>query len=181
MKDALDVHRSLLAREVPHEVVRLPRLVLDADEIPAVLDLPADRCIATRLYVADNRLAAVLVRAGSLPHPGAVLAALGAQSLRSAPVEMVNAVTDFAATLVCPVLLPTDVPVLADACVGHTDVVYTTTGDGGTALGITSRWLLTASNALVAELCSPSSPTVDLAADLDDDVQPLVRPRLDWR
>ncbi|MDQ1704625.1 MAG: Cys-tRNA(Pro)/Cys-tRNA(Cys) deacylase, partial [Frankiaceae bacterium] len=46
MKDALDVHRSLLAREVPHEVVRLPRLVLSADEIPEAMGLPRDRCVA---------------------------------------------------------------------------------------------------------------------------------------
>jgi prolyl-tRNA editing enzyme YbaK/EbsC (Cys-tRNA(Pro) deacylase) len=181
MKDALDVHRSLLAREVPHEVVRLPRLVLSADEIPGVLDLPAERCVATRLYHADDQLVAVLVRAGALPHPGAVLAALGAHTLRSAPVEIVNTVTDFAAALVCPVLLPADLPVLADACVGHADVVYAATGDGGTVLGISSRWLLTASGAAVTELCSPASPTVDLASDIDDDVEQLIRPHLGWR
>jgi prolyl-tRNA editing enzyme YbaK/EbsC (Cys-tRNA(Pro) deacylase) len=167
MKDALDVHRSLLAREVPHEIVRLPRLVLSADEIPAASGLPAERCVAVRLYHADDRVVAVLVRAGELPHPGAVLAALGARTLRAAPPEIVNEVTDFAASLVSPVLLPDDVSVLADACVGHHDVVYTATGDGGTALGIPSRWLLTASRARVTELCAPARPTVDLADDLD--------------
>src|SRR3954454_7689095 len=94
MKDALDVHRSLLAAEVPHEVVRLPRIVLSADEIPDVLGLPAARCVAVRLYRADDRLAAVIVRAGDHPHPGAVLDALGARRLRSAPHELVNEVTD---------------------------------------------------------------------------------------
>ena len=167
MKDALDVHRSLLAREVPHEIVRLPRLVLSADEIPDASDLPRERCVAVRLYLADDLIVAALVRAGELPHPGAVLAALGARSLRAAPADLVNEVTDFAASLVSPVLLPDDVPVLADSCVGHHDVVYTATGDGGTALGIPSRWLLTASRARVTELCAPASPTVDLAADLE--------------
>ena len=167
MKDALDVHRSLLAREVPHEIVRLPRLALSADEIPAVSGLPAQRCVVARLYHADARVVAVLVRAGELPHPGAVLAALGANTLRIAPPEVVNEVTDFAASLVSPVLLPDSVDVLADSCVGHHDVVYTATGDGGTVLGIPSRWLLTASRARVAELCAPASPTVDLADDFD--------------
>jgi prolyl-tRNA editing enzyme YbaK/EbsC (Cys-tRNA(Pro) deacylase) len=95
-----------------------------------------------------------------------VLAAAGARSLRAARPEVVNTITDFAAPLVCPVLLPESVTVLADSCVGHTDVVYAPTGDGGTALGIPSRWLLTASRASVAELCAPDSPTVDLADDL---------------
>src|SRR5207248_11775421 len=49
MKDALDVHRSLLAREVPHEVVRLPRPAWSADDIPEVLGLPPERCVTVRL------------------------------------------------------------------------------------------------------------------------------------
>lgn len=166
MLDALDVHRSLLAREVPHEVVRLPRLVLAADEIPDALGLPAARCVAVRMYLADELPVAVIVRAGTLPHPSAVLAATGATSLRSASADLVNQVTDFAAPLVSPVLLGDDVTVLADSCVGQAEVVYAPTGDGGTALGIPTRWLLTASRAAAAELCAPESPTVDLARDL---------------
>lgn len=168
MLDALDVHRSLLAREVPHEVVRLPRLVLSADEIPEVLGLPASRCVAVRMYLADDRVVAVIVRAGQTPHPSVVLSAVGAHALRSARPDLVNRLTDFAAPLVCPVLLPESVTVLADACVGHADVVYAPTGDGGTALGIPSRWLLTASRAAVAELCAPPAPTVDLTEDMAD-------------
>lgn len=160
MKDALDVHRSLLAREVPHEVVRLPRLVSSADEIPAASGLPAERCVATRLYEADGLVVAAVVRAGELPHPGAVLTALGARTLRALPAEVVNQVTDFAAGLVSPVLLPDTVCVIADSCVGHHEVVYTATGDAGTALGIPARWLLTASRAKVAELCAPTAVAV---------------------
>ncbi|HET6911696.1 MAG TPA: YbaK/EbsC family protein [Mycobacteriales bacterium] len=168
MLDALDVHRSLLAREVPHEVVRLPRLALSADEIPEIMGLPASRCVAVRMYVADDRHVAVIVRAGDLPHPGAVLAAAAARTLRSMRPDFVNQVTDFAAPLVCPVLLPDSVTVLADSCVGHADVVYAPTGDGGTVLGIPTRWLLTASRASVAELCAPATPTLDLTEDFSD-------------
>jgi Cys-tRNA(Pro)/Cys-tRNA(Cys) deacylase len=181
MKDALDVHRSLLAREVPHEVIRLPRVVLSADEIPDALDLPAQRCVAVRLYRADDQIAAVIVRAGDTPHPGAVLAALGARTLRIARPDEVNALTDFAAPLVSPVLLPDSVRVLADACVGHADVVYAPTGDSGTVLGISSRWLLTASRASVAELCLPGAPTIDLAADMNADTRQLAQRLRDWR
>jgi prolyl-tRNA editing enzyme YbaK/EbsC (Cys-tRNA(Pro) deacylase) len=180
MKDALDVHRSLLAREVPHEVVRLPRLVLSADEIPEALDLPADRCVVTRVYHADDRLVAVLVRAGTQPHPGALLGALEAHSLRVATPDIVNIHTDFAAALVCPVLLPEPMPVIADACLGHADVVYTATGDGGTALGIPSRWLLTASRAGVTELCLDRH-VVDLDAELDAGLDLSQLPSRHWR
>jgi prolyl-tRNA editing enzyme YbaK/EbsC (Cys-tRNA(Pro) deacylase) len=177
MKDALDVHRSLLAAEVPHEVVRLPRPALSADEIPDLLGLPDDRCVAVRLYQADDRMVAVLVRAREHPHPGAVLAAIGARSLRAAPRDLVNAVTDFAADLVSPALLPAEVAVLADACVGHADVVYTATGDGGTALGIPARWLFSVSRAKVAELCGAEHPAIDLEGDLDTDVSRLLSQR----
>jgi prolyl-tRNA editing enzyme YbaK/EbsC (Cys-tRNA(Pro) deacylase) len=177
MKDALDVHRSLLAREIPHEVVRLPRLVLTCDELPEALDLPADQCVATRVYHADDRLVAVLVRAGHHPHPAAVLEAVGARTLRSARPDVVNIHTDFAAELVCPMLLPEPMPVLADACVGHFDVVYTATGDGGTALGIPTRWLLTSTGAAVAELCVDTASVIDLDAELDA----ATRPARDWR
>jgi prolyl-tRNA editing enzyme YbaK/EbsC (Cys-tRNA(Pro) deacylase) len=168
MKDALDVHRSLLAREVPHEIVRLPRLVLSADEIPDVLGLERERCAVVRMYHADRRLIAVVTRAGDLPHPAAVLAAVGARSLRAARPEVVNERTDFAASLVSPVLLPPDVPVLADSCLGQADVVYAPTGDGGTVLGIPTRWLLTASGATVGEFCANGSPTVDLSDEVSD-------------
>jgi prolyl-tRNA editing enzyme YbaK/EbsC (Cys-tRNA(Pro) deacylase) len=181
MKDALDVHRSLLAREIPHEVVRLPRLVLSADEIPDALGLPSERCVVVRIYHVDDGTAAVIVRAGETPHPGAVLAALGARTLRLARPDEVNALTDFAAPLVSPVLLPDSIRVLADACVGHIDVVYAPTGDSGTVLGISSRWLLTASRAGVAELCLPDAATVDLAAEMQVDVRQLAQRLRDWR
>jgi prolyl-tRNA editing enzyme YbaK/EbsC (Cys-tRNA(Pro) deacylase) len=181
MKDALDVHRSLLAREIPHEVIRLPRVVLSADEIPDALGLPPERCVAVRLYRADNQMAGVIVRVGATPHPGGMLAALGARTLRIMPAEEVNSLTDFAAPLVSPVLLPDSVRVVADACIGHTDVVYAPTGDSGTVLGISSRWLLTASRAVVAELCLPAAPAIDLATTLNDDTRQLAQRLRDWR
>lgn len=181
MKDALDVHQSLLAREVPHEVIRLPRLVLSADEIPDALDLPADHCVVVRIYHADDSPVAVIVRAGETPHPGAVLAALGARTLRLTRPDEVNRLTDFAAPLVSPVLLPSSIRVIADACVGHVDVVYAPTGDSGTVLGISSRWLLTASRAAVAELCLPDAATVDLANEMRLDARQLAQRLRDWR
>jgi Cys-tRNA(Pro)/Cys-tRNA(Cys) deacylase len=181
MKDALDVHRSLLAREVPHEIVRLPRPVTTADEIPGASGLPPERCVTVRLYHADDRIVATLVRAGELPHPGAVLAALGARTLRPATGEDVNQITDFASGLVSPVLLPDDVTVLADSCVGHHDVVYTATGDGGTVLGIPARWLLTTSHAQVSELCAPAVSSIDLDDDLDAEIFELPPRSRSWR
>lgn len=165
MKGALDIHRELLGRDIPHEIVRLPRVVLQADEIPDALGLSASRCVAVRMYVADGDLVAVAVPAGSTPEPSALLTAVGARGLRPATAQEVNARTDFAAGLVCPVLLPDDVPLYADAVIGTEDVLYAPTGDTGTALGIRSGDMLVVSGALVAELSK--APLAEVVLDFD--------------
>jgi prolyl-tRNA editing enzyme YbaK/EbsC (Cys-tRNA(Pro) deacylase) len=175
VKGALDIHRELLDRGVAHEIVRLSRPVLSADELPDALGLPAERCVCTRMYAVDGEPVAVLTRAGELPEPGAVLHALAATTLQVAPPDLVNQWTDYAAALVAPLLLP--VPVLADAAVGLVDVVYTPTGDSGTALGIHTRDLLVLADAQVTDLRSPAPPSfrgldeISLA-DLERSVQP---------
>lgn len=114
MRGALDVHAHLLADGVQHEVLRLPAPVVSADDLPAVLDLPASSCAVVRCYVADDRVVAVLVRAGCVPDPGRLLEACRVRRLRVATVEEVNAATDFAALLLGPVALGPDVTLLVD-------------------------------------------------------------------
>lgn len=152
MKGALDVHRELLSRDVPHEIVRLPAPVVSADDLPRALGLEAARCVAVRCYVVDGEFVAVLVSAGATPAPAALLDALGAGSLRPATASEVNAATDYAARLVSPVALPPAVPLLADSALGGPDVLYAPVGEGGLALGIHTRDLLVASGARAAAL-----------------------------
>lgn len=179
MKAALDVHRALLALDVPHEVVRLDTRVTCADELPRALG-PDVRCLAVRCYhvTRDDRpaaLVAVLVPAGETPAPGALLEALGARAVRPALPAEVNEATDCAAGLVCPVDLPPQVELLADAAVGSSDVVYTAIGEGGLALGIRTRDLLVTSRARVAVLTSALDPLADPLLDLSADVLDLGR------
>lgn len=184
MKGALDVHRALLARDVPHEIVRLPRVVLHADEIPEVLGLPRERCVVVRVYELDTGLVAIAVRAGDVPHPAAILLATGSKQMRLAAPDLVNHVTEYAASLVSPILLPDDVPLYADSCLADVDVVYTPTGDGGTVLGIPARDLLAVTGARVAELSVPDVPafqTVDLSREDVDIADLLGLPAHDWR
>jgi prolyl-tRNA editing enzyme YbaK/EbsC (Cys-tRNA(Pro) deacylase) len=166
MKGALDIHRELLAHDVPHEIVRLPRVVLQADELPDAMGLAPSQCLALRMYVADGDLVAVGVSAGRTPDPTALLGTLGARSLRPASAQEVNARTDFAAGLVSPVLLPDDVPLYVDASVGAYDVLYTPTGDTGTALGIHTGDLLVVSGARVADVSQAPLTEVVLHADI---------------
>lgn len=158
MKGALDVHRALLAVDVPHEVVRLDSRITDADELPRALGLRAG-CLAVRCYLvsrdrAADSFAAVLVPAGATPDPASLLTALSACSVRPALPGEVNDATEYAAGLVSPVDLPPAVELLADAAVGACDVVYTAVGEGGLALGIRTRDLLVVSRARVANLTS---------------------------
>lgn len=167
MKGALDAHRALLAAGVPHEVVRLDTRLSTADDLPRALGLELG-CLAVRCYVvtrdqAASSLVAVLVPAGATPEPGALLAALDARAVRPALPAEVNAATDSAADLVCPVDLPPEVALLADAAVGRTDVVYTALGESGLALGIRTRDLLVATGARVATLTGAAAPEAPLA------------------
>lgn len=165
MKGALDIHRDLLGKDVPHEIIRLRRPVLDADDLPDALGIDADSCVAVRVYVLDGQLIAVGVPAGRLPDPQALLLATGASTLRPATGPEINAATDYSAGLVAPLLLPRTIPFYVDARVGLSDVVYTATGDTGTALGIATAELLVSSGARVADLLIPSLAAI--AVDLE--------------
>ena len=155
MKSALDVHRALLAQDLPHEIVRLRSRLLTADDLPLVLGLERG-CVAVRCYAVERErgpsFAAVLVPAGTVPSPSALLKTLDARSIRPAGAGQINAVTDYAAGLVSPICLPAGVELLADAALEAVDVCYCAVGEAGVALGIRSRDLLVVTGARVATL-----------------------------
>jgi len=160
MLGALDVHRDLLQRSVPHEVVRVRGAVAaDADDLPRALDVPTTSCLAVRCYVTDVGFTATLVHAGVVPDPTAVLDAVGARTLRAATADEVNLATDYAAGLVSPVGLPPAVHLLADAVLDPRTVVYCPVGEGGVALGIRVGDLLVAVSARVTPLSSLPLPS----------------------
>jgi prolyl-tRNA editing enzyme YbaK/EbsC (Cys-tRNA(Pro) deacylase) len=189
VKSALDVHRTLLADGVPHEMLRLRAAALSADDLPRGLEVDARSCVALRCYVVTEagggqRLCAVMVAAGDTPEPLSVLDALEATSLRPATAAEVNAATDYAAPLVSPICLPPEVLLLADARLGAQHVLYTPTGESGVALGISTRDLLVASGARVTTLTATPRAEAErldwqLGAGLetaDAQVLPLERP-----
>ena len=159
MKGALDVHRELLARDVPHEVVRLRgTAATSADDLPRALGVDAADCVAVRCYTTDLGPLAAMVCAGVLPEPQALLDAVGARTLRPATADEVNAATDFAAALVSPVCLPAEVLLVADAALTAREVVYCPLGEAGVALGIRTADLLQATGARVAALSALPLP-----------------------
>ena len=167
MRGALEVHRELLARDVPHEVVRLPVRLASADDLPGALGLELG-CVAVRCYLVERSgrcsFAAVLVPAGAVPSPAALLDALSARSVRPARPEQVNATTDCTAGLVSPVGLPPEVEVVADEALLRSPTSYCALGEGGVALGIRTGDLLEVTGARTASLTA--------GADQPDEGQP---------
>jgi Cys-tRNA(Pro)/Cys-tRNA(Cys) deacylase len=140
MINALTLHHLLIESGTHHEIVHLPRAVSSVDQLPAVLRLPARRCLAVRMYEVGRVLTAVIVHAGSTPSRDALREVTGSQSVRPVDGDLVNSVTGYAAGLVAPLALPSSIEVYADEAVmcdiDHDMVVYTATGESGTALGI---------------------------------------------
>jgi prolyl-tRNA editing enzyme YbaK/EbsC (Cys-tRNA(Pro) deacylase) len=140
VNNALTLHRILLEHDVRHEIVQLPRRVTSVAQLPAVLALPASRCLAVRVYEVDGQHAAIIVQADQVPPVRMVREVTGGRRVRAADADEVSSVTGYAAGLVAPLALPDRVAVYADqalaASAGDEAVVYTATGESGTALGI---------------------------------------------
>lgn len=184
MLGPLDVHRHLLTRDVPHEIVRLRRVAQTADHLPEVLGLPESRCVTARVYEAlagsTPFLAVVLCHACSEPDLRTLRRVLGTPSVHPAHPDLVNAQTGYMASHVAPALLPEDAIVCVAEEITHHDeeVVYTATGDGGTVLGIRLRDLLDVCAATVVIPTDTATGTVANAAPAETPAQRPTPPRL---
>jgi prolyl-tRNA editing enzyme YbaK/EbsC (Cys-tRNA(Pro) deacylase) len=180
MKSALDIHRTLLGDGIPHDIVRLPRAVMKATELPAALGVEPGACIVVHVYTdpAAGRLAAVLLPADRLPDDDALAAVLrddlAVTDLRPAPSRLINLGLDYVAGLASPFCLPATVPIYADAAVGRPEVVYTAAGETRSAVGIRSRDLLRTTRARVLSGALADRRVIRL----DDDVTFAGAPRL---
>ncbi|ABK53912.1 hypothetical protein Acel_2140 [Acidothermus cellulolyticus 11B] len=165
MKGPLDIHCYLLDYDVSHEIVRLRRPVAHAQELPDALGVPADRCVIAHPFSAEH---AGLTRLTILLAPASTrLELLGCQTVlarllqdmldvpvtvRPAGAELVSRHTDYVASHLAPLLLPNDVPVFATPSLDALGavVIYTATGDSGTALAIPAGDLITLVGARIA-------------------------------
>ncbi|WP_327088596.1 hypothetical protein OIE66_40835 [Nonomuraea sp. NBC_01738] len=148
MKDALAIHRWLLAHQVHHEIVRLPRPMTCADELPEMISAGADRCVSVTVFEGSTRrgrsVVATVHTVAAPPRPAVVGALVGTRNIHLAPAFLVNAVTDYAAPLVCPLLLPESLTVLVDERLRPDRTpIFTPTGERHTALAMRALDLLT--------------------------------------
>ncbi|SDQ63691.1 aminoacyl-tRNA deacylase [Thermostaphylospora chromogena] len=169
MKDALAIHRWLLAHQVHHEIVRLPRTLTSARNLPEVLRIDPADCLEVSVFEVDMRVSrepvAVLTAVATPPQAVIVASALGARRAHPASAFLVNAATEYAYGLVCPLLLPEERMLLIDERLhaGPTSrVVYTPTGERRTALSIR----------LTDLLAILPGKRLDLGSDLDIPPQP---------
>jgi hypothetical protein len=160
MLGPLDIHQYLLAHDVHHEIVRLPRPAASAENLAEVLDISPRRCVAVQPFHAATPdgevLVLLLVPADEAAGPGHAAGyapalaellrdSLGPEAvLAPAGADLVSSHTDYLAGHLAPLLLPPDVIVVALQAIVDlaTSIVYTATGDGGTALGIRAIDLL---------------------------------------
>jgi Uncharacterized conserved protein len=142
MKDALAIHRWLLAHQVHHEILRLPRSLSAADDLPEILGVPPENCLRVTVFEATypfgSEPVALIGSVAAPTRPALIAAILGARRVRPAPAFLINSVTDYAADLVCPLLLPDELTVLLDQrlidSLRPDDSVYSPTGERSTAL-----------------------------------------------
>ncbi|KAB8196422.1 hypothetical protein FH608_006635 [Nonomuraea phyllanthi] len=141
MKDALAIHRWLLAHQVHHEIVRLPRPMTCAEDLPEAVSAAPDRCLKVTVLEVTTRVGREVVIAATCPVSaspplGAIGGLLGVRRVRPAPAHVVNSATDYASGLVCPLLLPRSLPMFIDdrLLLIDDEPVYTATGERHTAL-----------------------------------------------
>lgn len=192
MLGPLDIHQYLLEHDVHHEIVRLPRPAASAEHLAEVLGVTPRRCLAIHPFHAPTPDGDVLVLVMA-PADQEVAAATLVFALREllrdhlgpdaelnvAGAALVSRRTDYIAGHLAPLLLPPEVIVVSTRGVLDlaTSIIYTATGDGGTALGIAATDLLNLSRAIVLPSDGPAENGAPAAGDhIELDPAPITLP-----
>jgi hypothetical protein len=192
MLGPLDIHQYLLAHDVHHEIVRLPRPAASAEHLAEVLGVTPRRCLAIHpfhaLTAGGDVLVLLLAPADEEPDTATLVMALrdllrdrlGPDAeLGIAGAALVSRRTDYIAGHLAPLLLPADVIVVSTRGVLDlaTSIIYTATGDGGTALGIAATDLLNLSQAIILPSNAPDAGSYRAGGvDLDPIPAPVIAP-----
>ncbi len=152
MRSSVDVHNSLLADEVPHELSQLPGPLRDLAAAPAVLGLPAS-AVARPTVLAD-RAGVVLILAPADIEVSALQVAelLGRRSLRPLAPDRAPGLTGYLLPFVPPVALECPATVVVDEQLTREDVVYAAAGEPGVILKVRGVDLAKVTGAVVSQV-----------------------------
>jgi Cys-tRNA(Pro)/Cys-tRNA(Cys) deacylase len=184
MLGPLDIHQYLLEHDVHHEIVRLPRPAASAEHLADVLGVTPRRCLAIHPFHAltpDGDVLVLVMASADEEVSAATLVLALRELLRDqlgpdaelsvAGAALVSRRTDYIAGHLAPLLLPPEVIVVSTRGVLDlaTSIIYTATGDGGTALGIAATDLLNLSRAIVLPSEGPAANNAPAASGYDVD------------
>ena len=184
MLGPLDIHQYLLEHDVHHEIVRLPRPAASAEHLAEVLGVTPRRCLAIHPFHAltpDGDVLVLVMAPSDEDVNAATLVVALSELLRDrlgsdaqlsvAGAALVSRRTDYIAGHLAPLLLPPEVIVVSTRGVVDlaTSIIYTATGDGGTALGIAATDLLNLSRAIVLPRDGRAENSAPIASGYDVD------------
>jgi Cys-tRNA(Pro) deacylase len=134
-----DVHDELAAKNVPHEILRLPSSSRSAQLAADGLGVAVGEVVKSLLFVLDDeRPVLALVTGDATVDADALARGTGAAEARLARAREVRETTGYHPGAVSPCALATDVPVVADPAVFAAEVVYCGGGTETTMLKIRS-------------------------------------------
>lgn len=164
MRGPLDVHRHLLAADVPHEIVHLGRRIASAHELADALGVAPAACAVAHVVMASGQAQVAVLAAGTTWSPSRLAHALRSPEVRAATAVEASALTDYSSGLVSPLALPAGIRVIVDAEVLRSDVVYAAAGETTTAVKVRSRDLVAAAGAVVDAIAEPTTDPLPGAA-----------------
>jgi prolyl-tRNA editing enzyme YbaK/EbsC (Cys-tRNA(Pro) deacylase) len=152
VRSSVDVHNSLLADEVPHELSQLPGPLRDLAAAPAVLGLPASAVARPTLLADREGVVVVLAPADLEVNTAQVGELLGRKTLHALAADRAPGLTGYLLPFVPPVALECPALVVVDEQLTREDVVYTAAGEPGVILKIRGFDLAKVTGAVVSQV-----------------------------
>lgn len=138
MRSCSDVHNFLVEKDVPHEVLHLPRLSKTAKAAAELLGVPLREVVKSLVFLLDGQPTLVLMPGDRVADAQLLRAVTGCERAVLAKGQQVLDITGYRTGAVPPCGLESSLPVVADTAVFEPDVVYCGGGNTATMLKLRS-------------------------------------------
>jgi prolyl-tRNA editing enzyme YbaK/EbsC (Cys-tRNA(Pro) deacylase) len=136
MRSSVDVHNTLVERDVPHELFSARGRLRTPDRMAAVLDLSANEVGHVVIFEGNERPVAAVVPSGTEPDPVRVRRASGQRSVAAAGEARAAELTGFLPEAIPPAGLPEGIQVVIDEAMNRDEVLYFPGGEPRAVLKI---------------------------------------------